>query len=115
MTFRKDGKIVRNYLRYDYRNCRNDDQAAREFTGRVLVPQAVKYQKLNQEIASAYWQKELLDFIPVWKKAEELINGPERRRDPPARTDDEPEDDQLDEVTEFSERYAQRLKAAKAK
>merc|ERR1711910_58477 len=114
MTFRKDGKIVRGYLRYDYRNCRNDDQAAREFTGRVLVPEAVKYQKLNQEIASAYWQKELLDFIPVWKKAEELINGPGRRRDP-ARTDDEPEDEQLDELMEFSERYAQRLKAAKAK
>merc|ERR1712168_832690 len=129
MGIRKDGKFpknLKNYFIFPYPNCNTDDEGAREYTARLTVPEAQKYQTQNIKVMKAYWKKELLDFIPVWQKGEREVLNAGRRRDPTmndepetnksdatepiSQDQEEPESD--DPVYHFSERYRNRLRIA---
>merc|ERR1719354_1484043 len=68
MTIRKDGKVPSKYYSFNYPNANSDEAGAKEYAGRILIPECQKYQHLNSKVAQAYWKGELLDFIPVWQK-----------------------------------------------
>lgn len=103
LTIRKDGKKPSNYWVFPYHNCNTDEQAAKEYSTRLLVPQAVNYQKRNVPVINAYWQKQLLDFIPLWQKGMRQV-----AHDEPATVSDEPQQQQ-DPAFHFSERYRARM------
>jgi hypothetical protein len=120
MTFRKDGKHPSGYISYNYGNCNEYTCAAKEYTTRVLVPESKKYVKKNHKVALAYWRKELLDFIPVWRDAVEEINKEASRRSDTenesssADGSGDDDDDGLDQNNDFeySERHKKRLEEA---
>jgi len=110
MTIRKDGKKPSNYYVFNYPNANSDAEGAREYSSRILLPECRKYQIINSKIAKAYWQGELLDFIPVWKKTKDIGKRGVRRDVP---VDDVLADEDEDEF-EFSPRFRSRWQKALA-
>lgn len=45
---------------------------ANQYSASKLGRYAGSYQRKDVEIVKQYWQKEVLDFVPLWEKAIEL-------------------------------------------
>jgi len=98
--FRADGKYPHGYTRFNFPKSKNNEAAAEAYTEYKLFPECFKYQLKNAEIAKAYWQQELLDFVPVWKMAIEN------------NSDDETNEDILADEIQYSPRFAARWEKA---
>jgi len=111
MTIRKDGKRPSKYYSFNYPNANSDEAGAKEYAGRILIPECQKYQHLNSKVAQAYWKGELLDFIPVWQKTKDIVKGG-AQGDQPVIREENVFADPIQEKSEFSSRFALRWEKA---
>jgi len=66
-TIRTDGKKV--YTRYNYPNQHGYAAGSGEFGNRILWEASRVYQSKNGPVVKTYWQKNVLNIIPTWRKA----------------------------------------------
>jgi hypothetical protein len=111
MTIRKDHQVPANYYVFKYPRCHSDAEGAKEYAGRLLLPECKKYQTKNAQIMQAYWKGELLDFIPVWKMVKDIVK-PSARGDAPVVAAEDAVADEEEHKFQFSERFAARWNRA---
>merc|ERR1711973_744623 len=85
---------------YNYRGVRGLANGGVAYAGRVLKALARTYQAKNHKIMAKYWQKEILDFVPEWRKAVALAKDMKTKN--PLKSGDAPRMD-------FSRGFAHRL------
>jgi len=83
----------------------SDSAVANAYGKNKLQQSANAYQAKDVEIVTAYWQKEVLDFVPLWDKAYEFAASKAN-----AQSDEFISDDRTPK--EFSPRFLARLEAA---
>jgi len=86
-------------------NMASDSAVANAYSATKLQRSANTYQAKDVGIVTAYWQKEVFDFVPLWDKASEFAAAKAN-----AQSDEFISDERI--LQEFSPRFVARLEAA---